>query len=280
MAKRIKKSEIKGLTPVAEGYKIFNHDWTSSYGGNYCYADAKGRVKGSVHRVSDEIVKCGHGLHLCEKAIDCMGFYPMVQWSKFAKVRGYGKVARDKKSSKVAVEILEIVEILTWDEFYKACYGGSNVSGGDYVRGGNYVRGGCDVYGGNYVYGGSNVSGGRNIHGCNNVAYCDTCEGISRCILCHDYTGKLAIFNRPVSKERFDEAKQKTDDLTSGWYPEFNNAHDLYKANGSKWECVPPPAIKPKTNAQAYADMPQGLIDYITAMPEFDAVIWAAITGK
>ena len=40
----ISREEIKDLQPVAEGYKIFNNDWTANYGNNYCYADENGNV--------------------------------------------------------------------------------------------------------------------------------------------------------------------------------------------------------------------------------------------
>ena len=30
----IDRKEIEGLEPVAEGYKIFNNDWTANYGNN------------------------------------------------------------------------------------------------------------------------------------------------------------------------------------------------------------------------------------------------------
>ena len=37
---RISKEEIKGLKPVAIGYKVFNNDWTSK-SGRYDYKDDK-----------------------------------------------------------------------------------------------------------------------------------------------------------------------------------------------------------------------------------------------
>lgn len=32
---KITEKEIEGLTPVAEGYKIFSHDWTAKNGYDY-----------------------------------------------------------------------------------------------------------------------------------------------------------------------------------------------------------------------------------------------------
>lgn len=46
----VDRSILEGLTPVAEGYKIFNWGWTANYGDNYCYADENGNVEGMVHK--------------------------------------------------------------------------------------------------------------------------------------------------------------------------------------------------------------------------------------
>ena len=113
----ISRDEIKDLQPVAEGYKIFNNDWTANYGDNYCYADENGNVEGVVHKQLGFPAKCQNGLHFCENPIDCMKYYPFVQWNKFAKVRGYGHISKDNTDSKVATEILEIVKVLSWNEF-------------------------------------------------------------------------------------------------------------------------------------------------------------------
>lgn len=42
----VDRSVLNGLQVVAEGYKIFNYDWTANYGDNYCYADKDGKVEG------------------------------------------------------------------------------------------------------------------------------------------------------------------------------------------------------------------------------------------
>ena len=113
----VNRSILNGLLPVAEGYKIFNNDWTANYGNNYCYADENGNVEGIVHKQEGFPKKCSNGLHFCENPLDCFNSYPFVQWNKFAKVRGYGAMAKDDKNTKVAVEILEIVKVLSWDDF-------------------------------------------------------------------------------------------------------------------------------------------------------------------
>lgn len=113
----IDRKQIEGLEPVAEGYKIFNNDWTANYGNNYCYADENGNVEGVVHKQEGVIRICTNGFHFCESPLDCFNHYPCIQWNKFAQVKGYGQISRDNDSSKVAVEILEIIKVLTFDEF-------------------------------------------------------------------------------------------------------------------------------------------------------------------
>ena len=41
---QITEKEIKGMPVLATGYKGFNNDWTSSYGG-YDYKNANGEVR-------------------------------------------------------------------------------------------------------------------------------------------------------------------------------------------------------------------------------------------
>ena len=107
----VDRSVLNGFQVVAEGYKIFNYDWTANYGDNYCYADKDGNVEGVVHRQEGFPDKCHNGLHFCENPLDCFNYYPFVQWNKFAKVRGYGHISKDNEDRKVADEILEIVKV-------------------------------------------------------------------------------------------------------------------------------------------------------------------------
>lgn len=111
----IDRKEIEGLKPVAEGYKVFNNDWTTC--GNYCYVDENGNVEGVVHKQEGIIEVCDNGFHFCELPFNCLRFYPCRRWNKFAKVKGYGQISKNNNNTKVAVEILEIVKVLTFDEF-------------------------------------------------------------------------------------------------------------------------------------------------------------------
>ena len=307
----VSRDIISGLTPVAEGYKIFNNDWTADQG-NYDYKDpATGQAVGTVHRAGGKIICCENGFHFCENPLDCLNYYPMVQWNKFAKVRAYGQIARHDDDSKIAAEILEITEELTWDEFLAAIKqqsnadldaknnisggcnirggcnidggcnirGGCNIDGGRSIYGGCDINGGCGINGGRDIYGGCDIDGGENCMGVYDIYYCRNCQGCKSCICCLDYTGKNAVFNTPVSEQRVNEIKNNIRELADGWFPKFTNAYELYAANGQDWPSTPAPKIDGMDRTYAYADMPQKLVDYIKSLPEFDADIWQKITG-
>ena len=302
----VSRDIIKDLTPVAEGYKIFNNDWTADQG-KYDFKDpATGKAVGTVHRVGGIIVCCENGFHFCENPLDCLNYYPMMQWNKFAKVRGYGQIDRHNEDSKIAVEILEIVEALTWDDFLAVIKqrsntvtdtenkisGGYGIHGGYDIYGGFDIYGGCDIYGvpnisgGRYISGGCNISGGCDISGGENcmgaydIMFCRNCQGCKSCICCLDYTGKNAVFNQQVSEQRVNGIKNNIRELEGDWFPKFTNAYEVYNANGQDWPSTPAPKIAAKDRTYAYADMPQELVDYIKSLPEFDANIWREITGR
>ena len=52
--KTYRLDSIDGKEPLAEGYKIFNWDWTGA-DPEYVYADADGNVEGSIHTVDGEL---------------------------------------------------------------------------------------------------------------------------------------------------------------------------------------------------------------------------------
>ena len=296
----VSRDIIKDLTPVAEGYKIFNNDWTADQGG-YDFKDpATGKAVGTVHQVGGEIVCCENGFHFCENPLDCLNYYPMVQWNKFAKVRGYGQIARHNEDSKVAVEILEIAETLTWDDFLavikqqssaaidaennirggRSIRGGYNIYGGRDISGGRSISGGYNIYGGCDISGGRSIYGGENCMGAYDIMFCRNCQGCKSCICCLDYTGKNAVFNQQASEQHVNEIKNSIRELTGDWLPKFTNAYELYAANGQDWSSTPVPKIEARDRTYAYADMPQKLVDYIKSLPEFDADIWQQITGR
>lgn len=118
----------------------------------------------------------------------------------------------------------------------------------------------------------------NDISGGNDISGCLSCEGISRCIFCLNFTGKLAIFNKQVTEMRYVEVKEKIDNFN--WQPTFNNLEALYLKSGNRWEYTPIPRAEETSKQEAWADMPQNMLDYIKSLPEFDAQIFIEITGK
>ena len=294
----ISRDEIKDLQPVAEGYKIFNHNWTANYGNNYCYADENGNVEGVIHKQLGFPERCQNGLHFCENPIDCMRYHPFVQWNKFAKVRGYGHIARSNDDSKVATEILEIIKVLSWNEFLQEIkkvalnnYGisdGNGINGGNGISDGNGISCGfgiscgygiSDGYGIRYGYGICDGYGIYNSQGISSCYFIKNCKGLFNSVMCRSKSGSNYLFNKKVSKARIDEVISEINSKRNGWYPKFTNAFELYHANGEKWEQTPAPMITGVDNKTAYKDMPQKLIEYLKGLPEFDAEIFNEITG-
>ena len=242
---RISEEEIKGLNPVAVGYKIFNNDWTTK-NGNYDYKDENGNVLNTIHKVDGAISECNWGLHFSKKPQDCFNFYECVQWNKFAKVEAYGNVIDcDKKS---VTNIIKIIEIYSFDEFIKLIQ--------------------VDLQ--------NNLSDGVNLsRGVNDSYGVVKCEGISRSLFCYKKSGKLMIFNKKVSEDRFNEVYN--DIISFNWFPKFNNAEEL-KGN-LEWYETNIPAIVRVDNKTAWSFMPENMKEYIQSLPEFNEKLFNKITG-
>ena len=246
---RISENEIKGLKPIAVGYKIFNHDWTTK-NGNYDYKDKNGNVVGTIHKVDGDIIECEWGLHFSKKPQDCFNFYESVQWNKFAKVEAYDKLL--EKDKKCITNILKIVETYTFEDFIRL------IQKDLQSKGVSYSKGVSSSDGVSYSYG---------------VLQCD---GISRCVFCYNKSGKIMAFNKKITEDRFNEIYKKLRDFC--WYPKFNNAFDL-KGN-LEWYETNIPAIVSVPNEVAWSFMPKEMLEYIKSLPEFNEKIFNKIIGK
>ena len=103
-----------------------------------------------------------------------------------------------------------------------------------------------------------------------------SCEGISRAIFCYNKSGKLYIFNKHCTEERFNEV---FNDLNSfGWYPKFNNAFDL--KGSDEWFNSNIPAIASVDNKTAWSLMPENMLKYIKSLPEFNQKVFDKVTGN
>ena len=82
-------------------------------------------------------------------------------------------------------------------------------------------------------------------------------------------------FNKPITKERFNELYQKLNSF--GWYPIFNTAYHL--KGDLEWYETNIPAIVSVDNKTAWSFMPKEMKKYIESLPEFDKEIFDKITG-
>ena len=265
---------VEGKAVLANGYKIFNWDWTGA--DDYCYADENGNVEGSIHTVDGELVACAWGLHFCKNPIDCLNFYGPQQWNKFAEVAAYDELIEADNGKSVA-RTLKIEKVLTWKEFIEVCKTVPETllkNGVVNSAGISYGSGISDGYG---ISDGSGISDG---YGISDSMYLDHCRGVADSILCSGINGKqFYLFNKKSNEERINEVKSKIHELANGWYPNFTNAQELKEKCGS-WESTPADRIKGRDAKEAYADMPKALEEYIRSLPEFNKKIFNKITGK
>jgi hypothetical protein len=64
------------------------------------------------------------------------------------------------------------------------------------------------------------------------------------------------------------------------WEPDATNAEALREQWGDGvWNKTPAHKIAGVSDGRMYEDMPQGLVDYVRSLPEFDEKIFAEIVG-
>lgn len=233
------------MTPVAVGYKIFNHDY-STKSGNYDYKDENGNVVGTIHKVDGDISECRWGLHFSKLPHDCFNFYESVHWNKFAKVEAYDKLIEGEQ--KCVTNILKIVQTFTFDEFIKLIQKELQNNESYGINRSNGI---------NWSYG------------------IIKCEGVSRSIFCFGKSGKLMVFNEKVTESRFNEIMNNIRRFR--WSPKFNNAEEL-KGNLA-WYETNIPAIVRVDNKTAWSFMPEDMKSYIQSLPEYNAEIFEKIIG-
>ncbi len=155
-------------------------------------------------------------------------------------------------------------------------YGGNNIHGVNDIVSGSDIWGGNEIKGGSYIYGGDAIIGGSNVKGGYYVWGATDCEGISKCIFCYNFTGKLHLFNKPITEERFNTVYREL--CSFDWYPKFNNAIQLrgYLA----WNRVDIPSIARIEPETAWSFMPKGMEVYIKSLPEYDEEVFNKVTCR
>ena len=306
---RLKNKEIKDLPVLATGYKILRNDWTTKNG--YDYKDKKGNVLNTIHKVDGNLKECEWGLHFSKKPQDCFNFYECIQWNKFAKVEAYGECVDTSDNKKSIASILKIVEIYSLDEFLNLIqenlqntlvgksnglsesYGVNRSNGVNWSYGVNKSNGVNSSNGLSESYGVSEsngvnwsngVSESYGVSESNGVNWSNgvnesygvlKCKGISKSIFVYDKSGKLYLFNKKITEERFNEVSSKLGSFN--WFPKFNNAEEL-KGN-LEWYETNIPAIVSVDNKTAWSFMPKEMLDYLKSLPEFDQEVFDKVTG-
>ena len=103
--------------------------------------------------------------------------------------------------------------------------------------------------------------------------------GVNNSIFVLNKKQTCTLFNKQVSKHRFQEVKFKLYTYLKGWKPTFNNLKSLYLKHGCDWKLTPIPQARELSKKEAWANMPKEAIDYLKSLPEFDAEIFTEITG-
>ena len=103
--------------------------------------------------------------------------------------------------------------------------------------------------------------------------------GVDNALFLADKERVYSIFGKRVVKDRFEAVKGRLYELLGKWRPTYTNIKALYLANGSDWKLTPIENAKELQTAEAWAGMPQAAVDYVRSLPEFDAAMFAKITG-
>ena len=144
----ISRDEIKGLEPIAEGYKAIKYDGGTKQDFKYC---EKGEsLIGRVFKVDGDISACAWGLHFSKDPADVFNFYEPLGYNRYFKVRAYEKVidcSDGLKSVAQCIEFCEEYDVLDYIELIKMFDRSTNaVSGSDAVRDSSAVSDSSAVY--------------------------------------------------------------------------------------------------------------------------------------
>ena len=188
-----------------KGYKAFNQDWT-------CLG--KQYEVGKEYTEDGPLELCGHGMHFCERLIDCFDFYKFRETPKIAAVEAVGEIKTDGK--KACTNRLRILREVPWEEVLRLCNTGDwntgNCNTGDWNTGywntGNRNTGDCNT--GNRNTGDCNT-GNRNTGNWNtgdwNTGNCNTGDwNTGNCntgIFCTEMQ-KINCFDKPSSWTIYD----------------------------------------------------------------------------
>lgn len=245
---------------IVKGYKMFNHDWTCN-GFKY--------EVGKTYKTDEKIELCKKGFHFCEKLDDCFRYYDCVTWNHMAEVEALGDIIRSDEDTKCVTNKIKIVREIDFTAL-KDPYESDGVNLSDGVNESDGVNWSNGVDWSNGINMSNGVYNSFGVYRSN---------GVSNALFCADKEPEYMLFNQKISKKRFDEVRKKLYIFLNNWRPSFNNMPELYDESGQKWSKTPIPLAKEINKKEAWKDMPIEAINYLKALPEFDAEIFKEITG-
>lgn len=105
-------------------------------------------------------------------------------------------------------------------------------------------------------------------------------NGVDNALFLSNKMKTYSIFGKDVTKDRFNEVFSILSAHLKGWQPIFFNIKSLYLKSGFDWKLTPISSAEEIQKEEAWRDMPQSAIDYISSIPEFDSNMFYEITGK
>ena len=256
-------------TGVVKGFKVFNPDWTCRDKQYTCPGKFEEDVTPSA---------CSQGMHFCKKAASCFNYYNFNPENRVAEVTAYGTVVEE--GDKCCTDKLEIIREIPWQELLEIVNIGKGCTGlqnsGDWNSGN---RNSGDWNSGNRNSGNWN-SGDWNSGDWNKTNFSNGCF--------NTVEPKIYLFNKPSewnyqdwlnSDARYLLNQIPGDVLEYIWLDDMTDeekaAHPEAKTTGGY--------LKELDNSECAVIWWRGLSDrqknIITAIPNFDKVIFKEITG-
>ena len=286
------------MEKIIKGYKVFNPDWTCR-GFQY--------KVGETFTHNGNIEMCGRGFHFCRKASDCFNYYDFNSDNKVAEVEAVGLV--ETQGDKSVTDKIKIVREIEWPELLTIVNNGSDCTGlcntgdrntgdrntGDRNTGnrntGNWNTG--DRNTGNRNTGDCNTgdcnTGNRNTGNCN-TGDCNTGDWNSTNFSTGFFNSEqqpIYMFNQPTNMQRDDICDLAGIQILN-W--NYENSWWIYTENMTIEEKAAHPehettggylkTVDFKTACKMMWDrLDDKEREAVKAIPNFDAKIFAAITG-
>ena len=248
---KISKDEIQGLEPLAEGYKAVKWDLSTNGEKEFTYGKIGEDIVGTVWKSDGDIQECKWGLHFSKDPANVFNFYEPLGYNRYFKVKAYEKVIDTADGLKSVAQIIEFIE--EYDimgfvaEIKRFDRKGDAVSYSNAVRWSTAVNGSYGIL---------------------------NCEAVKNCIFCYKKDAiKYYIFNKKVLKDRFNEVYKKI--LKFNFRPEYMNWDEM-KGNKEWWAFN---FERLAINDNPWSSMPEEMLEYIKALPEFNENVFNKITG-